>query len=62
MRHPAAAQLTPMLDPVCRMAIAPGREAGRITLDDTEYVFCSADCAERFAADPSACTLRHLEL
>ena len=62
MRHPAAAQLTQMIDPVCRMAIAPGREARRITLAETEYVFCSDACADRFAADPSVYTLRHLEL
>lgn len=62
MRHPAAAQLTPMLDPVCRMAIAPGREARRITLAQIDYVFCSDDCADRFAAEPNADTLRHLEL
>lgn len=62
MRHPAAAQLTQMLDPVCRMAIAKGREARRITLAQTEYVFCSGDCADRFAANPNAYTLRHPEL
>lgn len=44
------------------MAIAPGREARRITLVQTEYLFCSDDCADRFVTDPNVYTLRHLEL
>lgn len=61
VRRTADARVTQLLDPVCRMAIAPGREATRIVHAGTEYVFCSASCADRFAAQPEAYTLRHLE-
>ena len=62
IRDSTEARLTQMLDPVCRMAIAPGREVSRVVHADTEYLFCSASCADRFAADPEAYTLRHLKL
>ena len=58
VRDPAAP--TMLLDPVCRMAISPGREVRRITYADTVYVFCSPDCADRFVAEPKAYILRHL--
>jgi len=60
VRRTAGTRVAQMLDPVCRMAIAPGREARRIVHADTEYVFCSASCADRFEAQPEAYTLRHL--
>ena len=41
------------IDPVCRMAVAPDREAGRFVYEGTEFHFCSLDCARAFTADPS---------
>lgn len=37
------------IDPVCRMAIAPDRAAGRITHQGVEYHFCSLQCASSFS-------------
>lgn len=61
-RHTTDSRLQRALDPVCRMVIAPGREARRVTYGDTDYVFCSADCADRFLGQPDAYTLRHLDV
>jgi YHS domain-containing protein len=44
------------LDPVCRMLVAEGREAGSFRHRDTLYRFCSLGCAERFLRDPDAYT------
>ncbi len=41
------------VDPVCRMAIVPGREARRITHAGTEYLFCSEGCAALFGTAPA---------
>jgi len=38
------------IDPVCRMAVDPARNAGALTYDGTEYHFCSLACAQQFAA------------
>ena len=46
------------LDPVCRMLVQPGREAGVLRHEDVEYHFCSLVCAERFASDPGAYVTR----
>jgi adenylate cyclase len=43
---------TPHLDPVCRMLIAEGREAGSLRHEGTLYRFCSLDCARRFLQEP----------
>ena len=40
------------IDPVCRMAIDPDREAGRLAYEGTEFHFCSLKCAGAFSADP----------
>ena len=40
------------IDPVCRMAVDPARQAGLLIHDGAEYRFCSLDCARRFAAEP----------
>jgi len=40
------------IDPVCRMAIAPARAAGRLSSAGVEYHFCSLRCASSFAAAP----------
>jgi adenylate cyclase len=47
------------LDPVCRMLVAEGREAGTFRHRDTLYRFCSLECAQRFLRDPDAYTPRH---
>jgi uncharacterized protein (TIGR00725 family) len=39
-------------DVVCGMWVAPRSAAARRTRNDTRYVFCSLQCAERFDADP----------
>jgi adenylate cyclase len=44
------------VDPVCRMLIAEGREAGSFRHDGTLYRFCSLDCARRFLNDPDVYT------
>lgn len=40
------------LDPVCRMVVAEGREAGTFKHEDTLYRFCSIECARRFLEAP----------
>ena len=42
------------VDPVCRMAVDPERNAGTLTHDDVEYHFCSLACAREFVADPQS--------
>jgi adenylate cyclase len=42
------------LDPVCRMLVAEGREAGTLRHEGTLYRFCSLDCARRFLGDPDS--------
>jgi adenylate cyclase len=46
------------LDPVCRMVVAEGREAGRLRHHETEYRFCSQECIRRFLDAPEAYTRR----
>src|SRR4051812_10472399 len=36
-------------DPVCRMAVEPGRATGRLLYRDSAYFFCSLACAGAFA-------------
>jgi class 3 adenylate cyclase len=40
------------IDPVCRMIVAEGREAGTFKHESTLYRFCSLDCARRFLEGP----------
>ncbi len=40
------------IDPVCRMAVDPTRQAGLLIHDGLEYRFCSLECVRRFAAEP----------
>jgi adenylate cyclase len=42
------------LDPVCRMLVAEGRDAGTLRHEGTLYRFCSLECARRFLEDPEA--------
>ena len=44
------------VDPVCRMRINPATAAGRLTYAGTDYLFCSLDCAARFATHPDRFT------
>jgi class 3 adenylate cyclase/YHS domain-containing protein len=44
------------IDPVCRMVVAEGREAGSLRHQDALYRFCSFDCARRFLDDPDTYT------
>ena len=44
------------LDPVCRMLVAEGREAGTLRHGDALHHFCSLDCARQFLRDPDAYT------
>jgi adenylate cyclase len=46
------------LDPVCRMLVAEGREAGTCRHGDHLYRFCSLECAEQFLRDPDTYTVR----
>ena len=40
------------LDPVCRMLVEEGQEAGSLQHGGSHYRFCSLECAGRFARDP----------
>jgi adenylate cyclase len=42
------------LDPVCRMLVAEGREAGSLRHAGNLYRFCSLECAGIFLRDPDA--------
>jgi adenylate cyclase len=42
------------VDPVCRMLVVEGREAGSLRHGETMYRFCSLDCARRFLGSPEA--------
>jgi class 3 adenylate cyclase/YHS domain-containing protein len=44
------------IDPVCRMAVDPIGESGRITVAGTEFHFCSLECARAFTSDPARYT------
>jgi YHS domain-containing protein len=50
------------IDPVCHMAVSPGRARARCERDGTTYYFCSVNCrdnferhADRYGAVRSAC-------
>jgi adenylate cyclase len=40
------------IDPVCRMAVDPEHEAGRVRHEGVEYHFCSMDCIRAFVTAP----------
>jgi adenylate cyclase len=54
--HPS---LPDQVDPVCRMMVAAGREACTCQHGESEFRFCSQECADRFARDPES-HLQHL--
>ena len=41
-----------VIDPVCRIALAPAEAAQRVRYEGIDYCFCSAACLETFRADP----------
>jgi YHS domain-containing protein len=41
-------------DPVCHRLLDPSRATEHLSVERTEYCFCSTDCREAFEADPSA--------
>jgi len=43
-----------MQDPVCGMTVSEEKNAGRMTYQGTEYLFCSEKCKAKFSADPEA--------
>ncbi len=40
------------VDPVCKMHVIEGREAGKWDYAGTTYYFCNANCLKRFQSDP----------
>lgn len=44
------------IDPVCRMMVHPSTAVGRLVYAGTGYLFCSLDCAAKFAAQPAVFT------
>jgi adenylate cyclase len=45
-----------VVDPVCKMAVDPGRAVGRLMLDEVAFHFCSLSCAAAFAQHPERYT------
>ncbi len=43
-----------MQDPVCGMTVSKEKNAGRMTYQGTEYLFCSTKCLDKFSANPEA--------
>jgi len=41
-----------LVDPVCRMELAAGEAAARLSFEGREQVFCSQQCLQRFVAAP----------
>ena len=41
------------IDPVCKMHVIEGREAGKWEYNGTTYYFCNPGCLKRFQADPA---------
>lgn len=52
-QHAPSAEAEPLMDPVCGMTVEHD-SAFRVVHEGTEYLFCSAQCRERFMANPSA--------
>jgi adenylate cyclase len=46
------------IDPVCRMAVDPEHKAALIVHDGLDYIFCSHQCAARFAHAPEQFVLQ----
>ncbi len=41
-----------VVDPVCNMQIESGEAEGRAEFEGVVYYFCSADCRDKFMANP----------
>jgi adenylate cyclase len=54
--HPLRAEGNPLaaVDPVCRVAVEPGRKIALSAHEGRVYSFCSVRCAQRFAAAPKS--------
>jgi Cu+-exporting ATPase len=52
MQNDSASNLE--IDPVCKMKVSPATAAARHEHNGQTYYFCSARCAEKFKANPSA--------
>ena len=50
--HTARVAAATTTDPVCGMEVDPATSVHRHTHDGYEYLFCSAGCCDKFAADP----------
>jgi P-type Cu+ transporter len=48
---------TMTIDPVCGMAVEPGRAAAHAEFQGATYHFCSAQCRMTFQADPRKYTV-----
>ncbi|MHB1415108.1 MAG: YHS domain-containing protein [Chloroflexota bacterium] len=53
-RQSQATEATEQKDPVCGMTVKPAEAAASVEYRGHVYYFCSAECAERFKADPEA--------
>jgi len=42
-----------LIDPVCGMGIGAAGAAARLALGTRELAFCSAQCLQRYVADPA---------
>ena len=40
------------IDPVCKMTVREGSEAGKWEYKGNDYYFCSVNCLKRFQAEP----------
>lgn len=50
------------VDPVCGMDVEQARAAAAIRYAGQTFHFCSAECAQKFRADPSRYTVSYVEL
>jgi class 3 adenylate cyclase/YHS domain-containing protein len=48
-----------VVDPVCGMEIGASEAAARLALGDRELAFCSAQCLQRYVADPARYAARY---
>ncbi len=53
-RKTGSAESAQERDPVCGMPVSPAEAAASTEYRGRTYYFCSAECAERFKADPEA--------
>jgi Cu+-exporting ATPase len=56
-QHHAPVAPAEVHDPVCGMPVDPGKAEYRTEHASRSYFFCSARCAEKFAAEPARCVV-----